>query len=683
MRLPPGCYRSIPCCLCESQRTCFGLVRLLFAVSVWRLAGFVFDCHAQVELARQTSPAPAQSEPVTSALGNASIEDLMNVQVTTVSREESTVGQSAAAVFVVTQEMIRRSGATSIPEVLRMVPGVEVAKTSSNQWVVSIRGFDNVLNNKLLVQIDGRSLDSPIQSGVFWDSVDYPLEDIERIEVVRGPGGSLWGANAVNGIINIITKSAKDTQGFLISGGGGNVERGFSEFRFGGKIGENVNYRVYGKWFDRDKSFSADGLASDEWHAGRAGARMDWTPDSKDRFTLQGDWFETISGQSATPPTLPTDLESRGGNVLTRWTHELGKDSNWELQAYWDRFGQRSLDGADRFSTDTYDIEFQQRFPIGDDQKFNYGFGYRLQHILFNGLGLAPDIDEKRSVFSVFLQDEIRIIEDRLSLIIGSKFEHNDYTNYEFQPSGRLLWTPTKRQSVWLAVSRAVRTPDVLETAFQEGGALTPNRNLKSEELIAYELGYRAQATSSLSFDTALFYNNYDRLSIFAPVSGNALFPIEFMNAMKADTYGAELAATWKPVDWWKLTGSYSYLKLHLDADQSLPAEIREYDETFAKQSPQNHFYIRSSFDLPRHVDFDLTLRYVDSLPGVSGLPATPTPGVNSYITLDARLAWKPRPYLEVAVVGQNLLSPHHEEFAGSPVLEVQRGVFGSVTIRW
>jgi iron complex outermembrane recepter protein len=632
---------------------------------------------------RAADPQPSSNQGSAATL---SLEELMNVRVTTVSREESTVGESPAAVFVITQEMIHRSGATSIPELLRMAPGVNVARASSNQWVVGIRGFDNVLNNKLLVQVDGRTVYSPLQSGVFWDSVDYPLEDIDRIEVVRGPGGTVWGANAVNGVINIITKSAKDTQGGLVTAGGGTEERGFTDFRFGGHIGDNLNYRVYAKWFERDRGFNAMGLATDDWRAGRAGGRIDWTPGHKDTITLQGDWFETVSGQLS--GLVGTDRESRGGNVLGRWTHELGKDSNWQLQAYWDRFEQRLRNGADTFGTDTYDVDFQQQFPIGDRQKFIYGAGFRLQKILFSGIGIKPAVNETRSVLSVFLQDEIKLVQDRLSLTIGSKFEHNEFTGFEYQPSGRLLWTPTKRQSVWLAVSRAVRTPDILENDFQVQPVLVPNRDLHSEEVIAYELGYRAQATDRLSFDTALFYNTYNRLSIFGPVTPGSVLPLEFMNGMTGETYGAELAVTWKPFDWWKLSGAYSYLKLNLHANRNLAPGFQDIAEATEKQSPQNHFYIRSSFDLTAHFQLDLILRYVDNLPSVTPRPAAglltaPTPGVQNYVTLDARLAWKPNDNLEFAVVGQNLLDDHHLENAASPLIEVDRGVYGSITYRW
>ena len=625
-----------------------------------------------------------------------SLEDLMNTEVTSVSRSASTVGESPAAVFVITPEIIRRSGATSIPELLRMVPGVNVARLTSNQWVISIRGFDNTLANKLLVQMDGRTLYSPVQSGVFWGSVDCPLEDIERIEVVRGPGGTAWGANAVNGVINIITKSAQETHGGLVSGGGGSEERGFATFRFGGQLGDNLHYRVYGKWFERDSGFSIQNfananLAHDDWRAGRTGFRLDWTPTTSDTGTLQGDWFSVTSGRASFAPltgqAIASDTESRGVNVLARWTHTLGKDSSWQLQAYYDRFQQIAGNGGLKFAVDTFDVDFQHQFPIGEQQKVVYGFEFRFQEVLVHGLAggdppaqmILPRIDDQPTVVSAFIEDEIKLIPDRLVLSLGSKFEYNSFTGFEYQPSVRLLWTLSKRHSIWASASRAVRTPDILEDSFALVAtpvSLVPNRDLDAEEVIAYELGYRAQATDRLSFDTALFYNRYDHLSVInnlpAP-PGSFIGPLQFTNGMDGEIYGVEIAATWNPTDWWKLHGAYSYLKLNLHADRKLGTALQSSAELPEKQSPQNHFYVRSSFDMPAQFELDVIVRYVDNLSGF-------VPSVKSYTTLDVRLGWKPRENLELAVVGQNLLDEHHPENGGGIPVEVERGIYGMAT---
>ena len=666
--------------------------------------------------------ARAADTAATPTLAGVSLEELMNVRVTTVSREESTVGESPAAVFVVTPEMIHRSGATTIPEVLRMVPGLEVGHIDSSKWAVSARGFAERFSGKMLVQIDGRTVYTPVNAGVYWDTVDYPLEDIERIEVVRGPGASVWGANAVNGIINIITRPAKDTQGGLVTGGGGSEEHGFSTFRFGGKIGDHLNYRVYAKWFERDRGFNLQGNARDDWRQARTGFRLDWQPGTGDTITLEGDYFHGLSGRRdlrpspESPPsfirTNTEDEESSGGDVLVRWTHDLGGDSNFVLQAYYDYAGRRGTNDTFHFSVNTFDVDFQHRFPLGDRQKVIWGAAYRLTEIFWKGTatgfdrGFATKPDRafvQRNLFSAFVQDEIKIVSDRLFLTLGSKFEHNEYTGFEYQPTARLLWTPAKRQSVWAAASRAVRTPSFLENditigvlpiLLAPGRALFPrigsDRDLDSEEVLAYELGYRAQATDRLSFDAALFFNRYDRLFVTSPGSpgvdpqtGALVLPVNRTNGADADTYGLELAVNWNIAKWWRLNGQYTYLKMDIHADRKLPLTSRSGAEVGAGEgkSPQNQFYLRSSFDLPGHLALDVIGRYADNLAGFA-------PAIKSYFTMDARLAWKPRENLELAVVGQNLLDNRHPEvgtsaLVRSPLVEVERSLYGQVTLTW
>lgn len=414
----------------------------------------------------------------TSDINKLSLEELMGVEVTSVSRQESTVGQSPAAIFVITQEMIRRSGATTIPELFRMVPGMDVARADNNKWAVSIRGFNDRFGKNQLVQIDGRTLYNPIFAGVYWDTVDYPLEDIERIEIIRGPGASVWGANAVNGIINIITKNSKDTQGGLITTGTGTEERGFGTFRYGGRAGENLSYRVYGKGFNRDEQFAAADDPNDGWAGGHSGMRLDWQASQSDKVTLDAGYFNDDPGRndvramSASPYRLRNleDEESEGGHVLARVHHTLDEDSSWELQMYWDRVNRGSTNEVASFQWDTFDVDFQHQFPISTGHKFIYGLGYRAIDAFVgpsardNGFILGTDLpDRLAQTISVFAQDEIALVEEKLSLILGSKLEHNDYTNIEVQPTIRLLWTPSERQSVWAAVSRAVRTPTMLE----------------------------------------------------------------------------------------------------------------------------------------------------------------------------------------------------------------------------
>ncbi len=642
----------------------------------------------------------------------------MNVRVTTVSRGESTVGQSPAAVFVITQEMIHRSGATNIPDLLRMVPGMDVARTDANKWNVSARGLNERFSRFMLVQMDGRTVYYPVFSGTYWDTVDYVLDDIERIEVIRGPGASVWGANAVNGIINIITKSTKDTHGGLISGGGGTEERAFGSFRFGGQIGDNLHYRVYGKAAERAGQFVARGNPFDQWRSDRFGMRLDWTPTSQDTATLQGERYHSNAGRNDVRP-MPVspftfqnleDEDSVGGNVLARWSHQIDKDSNWTLQLYWDRAQRDSTNDVSHFRIDTLDLDFQHNFPLGSRQKLTYGAAYRFTNLFFqsthfDGNFLLNFKPEKRTthLFSAFVQDEISVVPDRLSLILGSKIEHNDFTGWEYQPTGRLLWTPDKRQSAWLAASRAVRTPnfiddDVIVTTSAPfrapNGALgfpriLGNTGIQSERGAAYELGYRIQATDKLSLDLAAFYNVYDDLRvrvtqspIAGPAPGTFILPLKVQNGMDADVEGIEMAATWKPVDWWRLYGAYTYLTMHLHRAGNLGLSPR--DEIDEKLSPQNQVYLQSSWDLPRNVQFDLIGRYVDRVPGFAGA----IPPVDNYLSLDARLAWKPSKNLEFAITGQNLLDNHHAEsdtnlVLQTPLVEIRRGIYGTVTFTW
>lgn len=662
------------------------------------------------------------------------LEEFMSVEVTTVSRTESTVGQSPAAITVISPEDIRRSGATTIPELLRRVPGMDVARIDGNKWAVGSRGFNSRFQDKLLVQVDGRSVYNPLSSGVYWDAVDYPLEDIERIEVIRGPGASVWGANAVNGIINIITKAAKDTQGGLVSGGAGTEERGFGTFRYGGKTDDNLIYRIYGMGFTRDEQFTRTGEAGDGWWGGSGGLRLDWRAGEQDAVMFDAGYLQSVPSRRDLRPTTNTasvvtlggqtftnaflnieDETTHAGHVLARWSHTLNEDSNWTLQAYWDRF-ERRFENL-RFDTrfDTYDLDFQQQFPLGSRQKIVYGLGYRLvdtplrDSALDNGFLLSwLGRDFRSQLFSTFVQDQITVIEDRVFFTVGSKFEHNDFTGFEVQPSGRILWTPTLRQSAWAAVSRAVRTPSINEDQLRAAllpvspapgvtvfPRLTANPDFESEEVVAYELGYRAQATQALSVDLALFYNVYDNLRVLVPQPttsaglppGQFFLPLQWQNGMDAETYGVEIGTTWQVTDGWRLYGAYTFLEMQLHRRPGLDSSA----EAAEGQSPAQQVYLQSSWDLPgRQMEVDLTGRFVDQLSGFNlsnpNDPSAPN-RIPAYFSLDARWAWRPRKDLEISLVGQNLLDSHHPEFGTSsvvrsPVVEIQRAVYGKVTWR-
>jgi iron complex outermembrane receptor protein len=651
----------------------------------------------------QTQPAP--SNRLAASLSDMGLEDLMSLEVTTVSRQESTVGQSPAAVFVITQEMIRRSGATTIPELFRMVPGMNVARTSGGGWAVSARGFNGNLADKLLVQVDGRTVYNPVFSGVYWDTVDYPLEDIERIEVVRGPGASVWGANAVNGIINIITKNAADTQGTLVKAGVGNEERALGVFRYGGQGGKDWNYRVYTKGLKRDEQYSATGDAHDAWQHGQGGFRIDRQASERDSMTLQGDYYDSdVQGLSLKPTlaapflVLNRDTEhSNGENLLFRWSREADKARGWQLQAYYDRFQRKSENGYLGFDAQTFDLDFQHRMPLSKRHKFIYGFGYRTVDFSFrdsipdNGFSANfPDHQSTTHLLSAFAQDEFTLKPDKLTFTLGSKFEHNSFTGFEVEPTARLLWTPTPRQSVWAAASRAVRTPDFIERGLNFAQVTGPGLALilvaspdfDSETVKAYELGYRTQLTDRFSLDTALFYNDYDNLKAIdagtptiGPPPGVLVIPLLSTNQMTGHTYGLEASATWQKSERWQLYAAYSFLKMDLRPSSAINPNLRPTDDAAEGQSPRHQLYVRSSWDISNKLQFDIDGRYV------SRLTRTSAP-VKSYVEMDVRLGWKPRgdDSLELSIVGQNLLHDHHDEFGTG--VEIQRGIYGIVTFR-
>ncbi|MHB1036924.1 MAG: TonB-dependent receptor plug domain-containing protein [Pirellulales bacterium] len=625
----------------------------------------------------------------------------MDLEVTSVSKQESTVGRSPTAVFVITQDMIRRSGAKCIPEALRMSPGLEVAQISSNTWAITCRGFNGRYANKLLVLMDGRTLYNSTYSGVYWDTQDTLMEDIERIEVIRGPGGTLWGANAVNGVINIITKSAKETHGGYLMSGGGTAERLTHGVRYGGQIGEAFHYRAYAKQFELAPGFVPGEDAHDDTRQGRFGFRTDWDldPEKCNNLTVQGDFYEGESGfeDRFLRPVLSSyrvpyvaDDHVRGQNVLTRWTHTYDEDNDWTLQMYFDRY-ERNNPGLLQ-AANALDVDYQYRFPLTERQKIIWGLEYR--HIHDHLLGPDPFTlqfnppQRSTDTASAFVQDEIMLVEDRLSFTAGSKFESNDYTGFEYQPTGRLLWTPDRKHSAWGAISRAVRTPSRLDDGLVS--AATPvsgafprilgNPGFESEDLVAYELGYRVQATERFSWDLAMFYNVYDHLrsltwgtpfAEFSPLPPHLIVPVTLTNNGSGETYGVEWSANWAVTDWWRLSGAYTFLRMQIHTDPVLEEE--------QGMSPRNQVYLRSSWDLSRDVEFDLMTRYVDNLPEA---------GVRGYISIDARLGWRPWTNLELAVVGQNLLESHHREFShdiasSMQVTEVDRGVYGTATWRF
>lgn len=656
------------------------------------------------------TPAPAGAGDTPNDLTELSLEQLLDTEVTSVAKLPHSLANSPAAVFVVTQNDIHRLGATSIPEALRFVPGLHVERVDRNKWAISARGSNGqFFANKMLVLIDGRTVYTPGFSGVWWDVQDTMMEDIERIEIIRGPGATLWGANAVNGVINVITKSAQQTEGNLLYAAIGTQDHGMAAFRHGGKLGDDASYRVFGKYFDRDDFVDEDGHgAGDTWRAGRGGFRVDGVADGNDTYTVQGDIYRNDSGSALStqfdfstlsPFQAHSDLRAYGANVLGRWTHSLGADSTFSVQTYWDRAERIvPLNGFHEIAQ-TFDIEFQHSLPLGDAHKGLWGGGYRLvDRDEANSLKVAffPE-DDADHWFNLFVQDEIAVIPDSVSLTLGSKFEHKSRVGFLLEPNLRLLWTPDARNSVWLSVARAMRTPSWGEQAGRFTGlGLVPgalptvfgtrgNPSTPAEELVAYELGWHTQPRADLFFDLALFYNVYDRLGNTPPprgedcalrtVNGNTFLEclLPQKNQLEGESYGVEAVADWRPVRGWRWQMGYTLMKLDVRAT-GLPRDDATVAETEGSD-PRHQLFARSSLDLTDALHFDLMYRYVDELPHT---------GVNAHSTLDARLAWEINRDVELSLQGRNLIEARHFESGGQPSLtatQVERDVLAA--IRW
>jgi iron complex outermembrane receptor protein len=618
------------------------------------------------------------------------VEDLMNVQVTSVARHPERLIEAASAIQVITQEDIRRSGATSIPEALRLADNLQVAQKNSHDWAISSRGFNTALANKLLVMIDGRTVYTPLYSGVFWDVQDYVLADIERIEVISGPGGTLWGANAVNGVINIITKSAKDTQGLYAQAGGGSRPQDFADLRYGSALGPDTQFRVYGKYFDRGSEVLANGdSTSDSWRQGRGGFRIDSDASAIDKLTVQGDVYGGHEDQQSGGTS-----DSSGENVLGRWSRRISDTSDLGLQSYIDRTHTSNpaaalivngleFAGPGIFKDDltTYDVDFQHRFRIGTANSIVWGWGFRYSHDVVNNAPslafLPPTLD--RDLYSVFAQDEIALRPD-LSLTLGSKLERNNYTGFEVEPNVRLSWILNSKEALWGAVSRAVRTPSRIDQDFSEAAPphfviLEGGSDFKSESVVAYELGYRVQLDQQLSASVSSFFNHYDdiRSTTITPAT---LLPFFFANGLEGDTYGLEFTSHYQVTDTWSLHAGYTLLKEHLHVKTG-QVDINEgLNET---ADPQHQFSLRSSLNLPRHMEFDTALRWVDTLHTNNGAVVGTVP---SYFEMDSHLAWHASDRLEFALVGQNLLHNRHPEYGfPSPARpEIERTAYGKFT---
>ena len=657
----------------------------LFAVATW-------EAHAE---RGQTRPGGEKD------LTQLSLSDLGNVEVTTASKEPEQVWKTPAAIYVITQEDIRRYGATSIPEILRLAPGVEVARIDSDHWAIGIRGFNGEFSKSLLVMIDGRSVYSPLFAGVYWQVQDTMIDDIDRIEVIRGPGGTIWGANAVNGIINIITKNAKDSRGMLSDALAGDVDQAAAASRFGGAHGSKLDYRVYGKGFVRGHEFHPDGLNFDEWKSGQLGFRTDWELDHRDSLNLQGDMYlghdgERVMVSSYSPPgsaVLNGAHHTSGGNVVGSWRRELSARSDFELRGYFDRTTRFSpqLDET----RNTFDIDFLYHRTIAGRNDVLAGVGARWSPDnigqKYATLDFAPH-NETDSIYSGFVQDQIGILPNKLFLILGSKFEHNNRSGFEVQPNGRLLWRPTQHQTVWAAVTRAVRTPSRLDQDLQLSDFLgkfegepaylrvVGSKDFKSERLLGTEVGYRALFGEKFYIDTSIFRNDYNDLygyghgEIFfesSPAPTHLVLEEPLANALKGHTAGGEITPDWKPSRWVELKGSYAYLHLYVHDKPGFTDSQNTVSDNGS--SPHHQVQVQAFFNLPRRFEVDATYRYVSALPAQN---------VKAYSTADARVGWKMSPSWELSVTGQNLLQPRHAEFGSDvdTIVGIRRDVYAKLT---
>jgi iron complex outermembrane receptor protein len=655
------------------------------------------------------------------------LEDLLSLEITSVSKKKQRLTEAAAAIYVITAEDIRRSGVTSIPEALRMAPGLQVAKMDNNKWAISSRGFNAQFANKLLVLMDGRSVYTPSYSGVYWEVQDTAIEDIARIEVIRGPGATLWGANAVNGVINIITKNASETHGGLVVAGAGNEEKGYATLRYGQHLGDNTHGRAYLKFNDRDSSYSPalNTSADDDWESFNAGFRFDGEIGKFNKWTFQGDIYDRDLNQTVgslfvdpndpanNPPNFASPyqllniaekFDASGWNLLGRWERNLENDASFNLQVYYDH-SERSELILDQ-EHNIFDIDFQHQFIPLEGHQLIWGLGYRNVKDEFNnsyGVRLLPS-NASSQTFSAFIQDEISLLNDKLRVTIGSKFEENDYTGFEFQPNIRAVWLPREGHTLWGSLSRAVRTPSRIEDSGILVTAIIPQfpapaieiitsgtSDFESEELTALEFGYRVQPRENLSLDLSLFYNEYDNFQTFETTGfSNAVIPVFpfvttvasqyiFDNKSEASVYGLELAMDWHLKEWWRLKANYSYLDVSLDLDSISTDTISP--PVSVGSVPQHQVYFRSSMDLSDSWQLDVWAHYVDKLQQTSFSNPQSIP---EYTSLNARLAWFVKENIELSVIGNNLLDDRHPEFVGERYItptEIERSIYAQV--RW
>ena len=631
----------------------------------------------------------------TSDLTQKSLEDLMSIEVTSVSKKEQKTSQAAAAVFVISREDIDHSGALNIPDLLRMVPGLDVAQIDAGNWAISARGFNGQYSNKLLVMIDGRTVYSPIFAGVFWDSQNVPLDTIERIEVIRGPGAAVWGSNAVNGVINIITLNAGSTEGGYLASGAGDASTEPETIRYGGKARGLGAYRLSADGFHVDSLPTLAGLdGHDDWRQVHGGFRTDTALSAKDSLTTEGEGLHGDAGEIAffpvslgPPQNATAALRERysGWNLLTRWNRSVSPTSGTSLQVYFDRTTRS--DSTYNIALETFDIDFQHHVAWGPKQDLVWGLGYRLSKDDIEPtlrISATPQV-RGTQLFSSFVQDEIALSPDRVHLSLGARLEHSDYTGFTLQPSARLVWTPDSKNSIWSAVSRADRTPARADTDLRVNYEALPgpnnlpllvslfgNPNQKNEKLTSFETGYRTSLTRRVSLDSTVFYNRYqDLVSVepgamrveTSPAPFHLVIPESFGNGLYGETHGIEAFANCKLVSFWTLSPGYAFFSMHMHPFSG------SRDVTSAPGTeggtPDHQAQLRSSVSLPHNLQWNASAYFVNRLPALS---------IPSYTRFDTSLSWLVGERVSLSLVGQNLLKDLHPEFAG-PDATVQSGL--------
>ncbi|MEW6775210.1 MAG: TonB-dependent receptor [Bdellovibrionota bacterium] len=657
-----------------------------------------------------------------------SLEELtsLQIQVTSATRRSEHLADVPAALFVITDTDIRRTGHKHLPEVLRLAPGLHVARVGSSAWGVSARGFNDRFNSRMLVLMDGRSLYEPTFGGEYWDSIDYPLEDLGRIEVIRGPGGALWGANAVNGIISINTKSAKETQGVSLSIGNGTEERRFGGLRYGGVIGSDLYYRVYTMYQDTDSLRRLGGGDNqDDWQALRTGFRMDWEPAGSDSATVSGDfYYGRLSTENmfvtATPPgSPPTAWRATGPdhqfNINLRWEHEFSSKSILNAQLWYAGMNREtSIDFVER---QTVNLDVDHNFSLLDSLDLTYGASVRVTHDEFNMDPTNAFIPNSATddLYTGFAQFTWKPLGEDLLLIAGTKLERNDYTGFEYQPNARASWTVAEGHTLWGAVSRAVRTPTRVESGLSALQFTAPNLaapppgypcpdppnsnpcafimqgnpDLEAKNLIAYEIGYRAQPVSNATLDVTAFWNHYDDSIVLGssytsgpPVvyDGTTFQPYYLSTAnskASSDVFGAEASARWNILPTWSLAGGYSYINFKkLDVVTFL-----------GDRTPRHIFNVRSYLDVTKDLELNAAFYFNGKIKGLgdSATNYTTTIDIPVNARVDVGATWRPTKELEISVWGQNLAYDHRQEYTGGYSYlnaEVQRGVYGQIAWR-